>query len=132
MIVIDPRSSTPIYEQIVIRIKELILKGVLEPGDKLPSVRELSGIITANPNTVSKAYAELERQKVIETIRGRGTFVVENYKPRIQEDRMEALKEDLKKVILEAKYMGLTKEELVDIMDIYYEEFNTHGEEGKN
>ncbi|MBM7872278.1 MULTISPECIES: GntR family transcriptional regulator [Clostridium] len=132
MIVIDPRSSTPIYEQIVIKIKELILKGVLEPGDKLPSVRELSGIITANPNTVSKAYAELERQKVIETIRGRGTFVVENYKPRIQEDRMEALKEDLKKVILEAKYMGLTKEELVDIMDIYYEEFNTHGEEGKN
>ncbi|MBE6067735.1 MAG: GntR family transcriptional regulator [Clostridium lundense] len=132
MIVIDPRSSTPIYEQIVIKIKELILKGVLEPGDKLPSVRELSGIITANPNTVSKAYAELERQKVIETIRGRGTFVVENYKPRIQEDRMEALKEDLKKVILEAKYMGLTKEELIDIMDIYYEEFNTHGEEGKN
>jgi len=132
LIVIDPRSSTPIYEQIVIKIKELILKGVLEPGDKLPSVRELSGIITANPNTVSKAYAELERQKVIETIRGRGTFVVENYKPRIQEDRMEALKEDLKKVILEAKYMGLTKEELIDIMDIYYEEFNTHGEEGKN
>lgn len=132
MIVIDPKSSTPIYEQIAIKIKELILKGVLEPGDKLPSVRELSGIITANPNTVSKAYAELERQKVIETIRGRGTFVAENYKPKIQEDRMEALKENLKKVILEAKYMGLTKEELVDIMDVYYEEFNTSGEEGKN
>lgn len=132
MIIIDPRSSTPIYEQIIIKIKELILKGVLEPGDKLPSVRELSGIITANPNTVSKAYAELERQKVIETIRGRGTFVAENYKPKIQEDRMEALKEDLKKVILEAKYMGLTKDELVDIMDIYYEELSTSGEEGKN
>lgn len=131
MIVIDPRSSTPIYEQIIIKIKELILKGVLEPGDKLPSVREMSGIITANPNTVSKAYAELERQKVIETIRGRGTFVAENYKPKIQEDRMEVLKEDLKKVILEAKYMGLTKEELVDIMDTYYEEFKTAGEEGK-
>lgn len=131
MIVIDPRSSTPIYEQIVIKIKELILKGVLEPGDKLPSVREMSGIITANPNTVSKAYAELERQKVIETIRGRGTFVAENYKPKIQEDRMKVLKEDLKKVILEAKYMGLTKEELVNIMDTYYEEFKTSGEEGK-
>ncbi|WP_097028543.1 GntR family transcriptional regulator [Clostridium peptidivorans] len=132
MIIIDSRSSTPIYEQIIIKIKELILKGVLEPGDKLPSVRELSGIITANPNTVSKAYAELERQKVIETIRGRGTFVAENYKPKIQEDRMEALKEDLKKVILEAKYMGLTKDELVDIMDTYYEELSTSGEEGKN
>lgn len=132
MIVIDPRSSTPIYEQIVIKVKELILKGVLEPGDKLPSVRELSSIITANPNTVSKAYAELERQKVIETIRGRGTFVAQNYKPKIQEDRMETLKEDLKKVILEAKYMGLTKDELVDIMDIYYEELSTSGEEGKN
>ena len=63
---IDARSSTPIYEQIVIGIKELILKNILSPGDKLPSVREMASTLTTNPNTVSKAYAELERMRIIE------------------------------------------------------------------
>ncbi len=69
MIQIDPRSSTPIYEQIIQQLKELCLKGIMKPGDKLPSVRELATIIIANPNTVSKAYKELERDGVIETLR---------------------------------------------------------------
>ena len=55
MLRIDARISTPIYEQVIIGIKELILKGVLKSGDKLPSVRELSTLLTINPNTVSKA-----------------------------------------------------------------------------
>ena len=56
MLKIDPRSSTPIYEQIELGIKELILKGGLKSNDKLPSVREMSTILTINPNTISKAY----------------------------------------------------------------------------
>ena len=66
---IDARSSTPIYEQIMGQIKEAIMRGLLEPGEKLPSVREMSTLLTVNPNTVSKAYQELEREKAIETIR---------------------------------------------------------------
>lgn len=122
MIKIDSRSSRPIYEQIINAIKENIFKGILQPGEKLPSVREMSSLITTNPNTVSKAYKELERQKVIETIRGRGTYVSSDYKPRLEEDRMKILKEEIKKIIIEAHYMGIRKEELVELMDSFYEE----------
>ena len=129
LINIDSRSSTPIYEQIIDGIKENILKGILRPGDKLPSVRELSALITANPNTVSRAYMELERQKVIETIRGKGTYVATDYKPRIEEDRMYKLKEDLKKVIVEAHYLGLDKEKLVEFINEFYEDTNEDKEQ---
>ncbi len=122
MIKIDSRSSRPLYEQIINGIKENILKGILQPGEKLPSVRELSSLITTNPNTVSKAYKELERQKVIETIRGRGTYVSSDYKPRLEEDRMKMLKEEIKKIIIEAHYMGIKKEDLVELMNSFYEE----------
>jgi GntR family transcriptional regulator len=79
-------------------------------------------MITANPNTVSKAYKELERQKIIETIRGRGTYVSSDYKPKLEEDRMKVLKEDIKKIIIEAHYMGIEKKDLLEIMDTFYEE----------
>ncbi len=69
---VDASSSTPIYQQIVDNVKESILKGLIEPGEKLPSVRELAKILTLNPNTIQKAYQELERQKVIVTLRGKG------------------------------------------------------------
>lgn len=117
MINVDSRSSKPIYEQIIDGIKENILKGILLPGDKLPSVRELSSMIMANPNTVSKAYQELERQKVIETLRGKGTFVALNFKPKLDEDSLKNLKAQMKKIIIEALYVGMTKEEMFDMID---------------
>lgn len=120
MINIDSRSSTPIYQQIIDGMKENILKGILKPGDKLPSVRELSALITANPNTVSRAYMELERQNVIETLRGRGTYVSALYQPRMEEERMNALKDNLKKIIIEAHYLGLSKEDIINMMESTY------------
>ncbi|HEY8448953.1 MAG TPA: GntR family transcriptional regulator, partial [Bacillota bacterium] len=77
MFELDARKNLPIYEQVIRRVKELYLLGVLRPGDRLPSVRELAAQIVANPNTVSKAYQELERQGVIETRPGKGTFIAE-------------------------------------------------------
>ena len=122
MIKIDSRNSRPIYEQIIDSIKENILKGILRPGDKLPSVREMSSMITANPNTVSRAYMELERQGVTETLRGKGTFVSSNYKPKVEEESMEKLKDDIKKIIVEAYYMGIEKEDMIQIIDDLYKE----------
>ena len=122
MIKIDSRNSRPIYEQIIDAIKENILKGILRPGDKLPSVREMSSMITANPNTVSRAYMELERQGVTETLRGKGTFVSSNYKPKVEEESMEKLKDDIKKIIVEAYYMGIEKEDMIQIIDDLYKE----------
>jgi transcriptional regulator, GntR family len=122
LFIIDPRSSTPIYEQIINGVKESIIKGVLQPGDKLPSVRELAAMLTTNPNTVSKAYGELERMKIIETLRGKGTFVSMDYKPKLEEDKMLKLKDDLKKVLMDAHYMGIKKSEIKKILDELYNE----------
>lgn len=122
LFIIDPRSSTPIYEQIIDAVKESIIKGILQPGDKLPSVRELASMLTTNPNTVSKSYGELERMKIIETLRGKGTFVSLNYKPKLEEDKMLKLKDDLKKVLMDAHYMGIKKSEIKKIMDELYNE----------
>lgn len=77
MIVIDPYSRAPIYEQIISRITELIMMGELKNGDKLPSVRVLARDLGVNPNTIQKAYAELERSRIIYTVSGKGNFVGE-------------------------------------------------------
>lgn len=123
LINIDSRSSKPIYEQIIEKVKENIIKGILKPGDKLPSVRELASIITVNPNTISKAYIELERMKAIEVIRGKGTFVVENFKPIMDEEKMREIREHMKKIIIEAHYIGVDKEKLIDILNEIYNQF---------
>ncbi|OOM15789.1 GntR family transcriptional regulator [Clostridium saccharobutylicum] len=115
MLRVDPRSSTPIYEQIELGIKELILKGALQGGDKIPSVREMAGILTINPNTISKAYGELERDGIIETLRGKGTFVVDNFKSKVDENKMQHISEELKKIILEASYNGMNKDSFVEL-----------------
>lgn len=123
MINIDSRSSKPIYEQIIEKIQENIIRGILKPGDKLPSVRELASIITINPNTISKAYNELERMKAIEVIRGKGTFVVENFIPTLDEEKLREIKEHMKKVIIEAHYIGIDKDKLMDILNEIYSQF---------
>lgn len=118
----DPRSSTPIYEQIELGIKELILKGGLKSNDKLPSVREMSTILTINPNTISKAYGELERDGIIETLRGKGTFVTDNFKGKVDEKKMDYIQGELKKIILEANYGGISKEEFLKlVLEIFSE-----------
>ncbi len=122
MINIDPRSSQPIYEQIADRVKENIIKEIMMPGDQLPSIRQLSSMILANPNTVSKAYQELERMGVIETVRGRGTFIRTDYKAKADDDKMNEIKKSLKKIIIEMHYMGLSKEEMNNEVEKIYKE----------
>ena len=115
MLKVDPRSSTPIYEQIQFGIKELILKGALQGGEKIPSVREMASLLTINPNTISKAYGELEREGIIETLRGKGTYVVDNLNREVDEKKMQYISEELKKIILEANYNGMDKDSFVEL-----------------
>lgn len=110
MIQINERSLLPLYEQIVNQMKELIVKGGLREGDKIPSVRELSATLLINPNTVAKAYQELERQGVIATVRGKGTFVCKPASaPGMERERGEQLREELKRLIVEARHLGIPK-----------------------
>ncbi|MGM0920761.1 MAG: GntR family transcriptional regulator [Bacillota bacterium] len=128
MIQIDPRSSTAIYEQIIQQMKELCLKGVLKHGEKLPSVRELSTMIIANPNTVSKAYKELEREGIIETLRGRGTFVSENAQITLDQGKMKMIKEQLKPLIVDAVYAGVD----IEIIHTWIDEISGEMRGGRN
>lgn len=122
MFVVDVRSTKPIYEQIIDQVKEQAFKGILRSGDQLPSVRQLAGMLTINPNTVSKAYQELERQKMIETIRGRGTFVCEVPIKKVDEEKMAELYQTLKNICIELHYMGLEEEEIIQQVDKVFEE----------
>lgn len=107
---IDLQSRTPIYEQLYKKIIELILKRELMPNDKLPSVRELAKELGVNPNTVSKAFQLLERDKVIYSLAGRGSFVA-NVNAEAVKDAALA---DFDKAVSEALNAGIGKNELTE------------------
>lgn len=122
MFPIDPRDARAIYEQIVDNIKEQVIKGILKPGDQLPSVRQLASMLTVNANTVMKAYGELERQEVIETIRGKGAFVAMAPTKTISEKQLAELRTTLKTSCITMHYMGMSKEQVLDEMSKIYDE----------
>lgn len=122
MLTIDVKKNVPIYEQIIQQVKELCAKQILQPNEKLPSVREMSSLIVVNPNTVSKAYKELERQGVIVTVRGKGTFIAENPVIEANAREREALKESFRQLMIESYYHGINKEELYKWLEEIFHE----------
>ncbi|GAA0382729.1 GntR family transcriptional regulator [Bacillus horti] len=121
---LNPRSHVPIWEQIVHQMKEMVMKEIFSPQDKIPSVRELSSQLVINPNTVSKAYQELERQGVIETIRGKGTFVAErSVEVQFSEQQAEKLRDELKRTIIEASYIGIESDMILQWTKELLDEF---------
>lgn len=124
MVVLDLKSSKPIYEQIVEQMKFHVLKGHLKPGDAIPSVRKLALDISITPGTVAKAYQELERQNIIETIRGKGTFIASKIELKQDESRMEEARKLLRSAILELKVMGLKENEVTDVVKELYKEMS--------
>lgn len=111
MIILDYKDSRPIYEQMTDKIRKLIINRVLEPDCRMPSVRSLAVELSVNPNTVQKAYAQLEREGFLYTIKGRGNFVAynENLKQHVKEDYAQKLQGLFK----EAKEAGISHEELL-------------------
>lgn len=120
MIVLDYSDKRPIYEQIVEKMQRLILNGILEPDSKLPSVRSLAVELSINPNTIQRAYSELEREGFIYSIKGRGNFVHmdEDLKKRQQEKMLLMLENQLKT----CKQQGISKEKILVYVDKVYEE----------
>ena len=93
MLVVDKMSRIPIYEQIEEGIKREIVTGILKERDQLPSIRELSVILATNPNTVQKAFMELDRLGIIVSTPGRGCFVAENAVKKIREGLVSKIDE---------------------------------------
>lgn len=112
MIQIDYRSQKAIYEQVRDELKKLIMKGVLREDEQIPSVREIAGMLAINPNTIQRAYRELENEDFIYSVKGRGNFVSPR-KEAEQSDRIEALLKELAACAAELMYLGVTKEELI-------------------
>ncbi len=111
MVQVNYRDSRPIYQQIKDGIRQLIMSGALQPEDKLPSVREQAMTLAINPNTISRAYRELEAEGYIYTVSGRGTFVCERTGPDLA--RVKELMDKFDKIITELKLLGITEEEMV-------------------
>ena len=101
---IDLLSRTPIYEQLYKKIVELMLKGELKANDRLPSVRDLAKELGVNPNTVSKAYSQLEHDKVIYTLAGRGSFINNVQTDSIKEKALVDFDEHLKRGLMSANF----------------------------
>ena len=111
MVQLDYRDARPIYSQIVDNFRSQILAGVLQNGDRLPSVRELASDLAINPNTIQRAYRELEMEGWIASVPGKGSFVCGVPSgPRLEQ--MELL-EAFDKTVQTLLYLGVTKEELI-------------------
>ncbi|MCY0899515.1 MAG: GntR family transcriptional regulator [Firmicutes bacterium] len=129
---VDPRRSKPLYQQIVDAVKEAVAKKVLEEGERLPSVRELAASMTLNPNTVAKAYQELERAGVIEVIRGRGTFVAALGAKKDHARRLAAMQELIKQVWIEAQHLQMSHDDLLSFVQHTIAEWDREkGRDGK-
>lgn len=116
MFTIDTRSRTPIYEQLMEKLKELIFREVMKEDEQLPSVRTLAQQLTINPNTIQKAYRELEREGYIYSVPGKGSFV-SPVKKEINKERMEMLKSELERIVGEILYLGVPKDEVIKLIE---------------
>ena len=121
MISIDYKDKRSIYEQIEGGIKELIINRVLKDDERLPSVRELSVMLTVNPNTVQKAYRQLETDGYIYSIKGKGNFVSPASDLRKETDT-GILYENLFSVLKELKFLNEKREKIEDIIDKIFKE----------
>ena len=119
MINIDFRDRRPIYEQLVSAIKDLIMRGALSENEQLPSVRALAAELGINPNTIQKAYSELERQGVTYTVSGKGCFVSENGDKILESKRNDILKK-LELAAKEAAELGIDISLLNETIDKGY------------
>lgn len=115
MITIDYRDKRPIYEQIVDKVRLLILRGVLKKDDAMPSVRSLALELSINPNTIQKAYQELERMGYIYSVRGRGSFIKDSQV--VMEEAVEEVKSDIEALILKAKDAGIGLKRLLVMVE---------------
>lgn len=113
MFVVNVMSRVPVYEQIIKQVEEQVLTGILKEGDKLPSVRSLSVKLSINPNTIQKAYTELDRRQLIITVPGKGSFISEKAIEVVGANSREKMTE-LNKIIRELALAGVTKEEIIN------------------
>ena len=128
---IDPQSGVPIYVQLVAQVRHAVEVGGLGPGEKLPTVRGLAEELAIAPNTIVKAYNELQWEGLVESRPGVGTVVAEGVAEVARWRQREAIFERLKVLVRDAAALGITEDELWDTLDSEFERIpRERGEEG--
>jgi GntR family transcriptional regulator len=116
VLTVDARSGVPIYLQIIEQIKRSVALGVLQAGEQLPTVKQLALDLTINPNTVAKAYRDLEREQVIETAPGRGSFVRPGGEGEAKSAASDVARSAIEAAVREAKSLGLTRQATAELV----------------
>lgn len=116
MFKIDVMSRVPVYEQIIEQMEKFILTGILSAMEQVPSVRSLSVELSVNPNTIQKAYSDLDRRGIIYSVPGRGCFVAENAKEILSSTKRSQISA-LEQTMYELMLAGVTKEEIIECLD---------------
>ncbi len=119
MFYIDTMSRTPVYEQITEQLERFLLTGAIKAGDQLPSVRSLSVELSINPNTILKAYNELDAKKLIFSVPGKGYFIREDATTHIFNKQIEKLK-TLENLVSEMALAGVDKQKVLDCVEKAY------------
>ena len=128
---INPRSGVPIYVQLAAQVRHAIEVGGLGPGEKLPTVRGLAEELAIAPNTIVKAYSELQREGLVESRAGVGTVVAEGVAEVAKGRQREALFERLRVLVRDAAALGITEDDLWESLDSEFERIpRERGEEG--
>ena len=127
MITVDMRDRKPIYEQLIENIRSQAVQGYLKPDEHLPSVRQLAAELAINPNTIQKAYAELERQGVIYSLPGRGNFISPDIGAVAKQElgrQMHLLEAQLQ----QTKNAGAAKEDILALLDAVFDTTTDRGD----
>ena len=128
---IDKHSRTPLYEQVIAQVERGILTGEFGPDDQIPSVRALSMELSVNPNTLQKAYAELERRGLCYTVPGNGRFVSPDAAVRLRTMRRELI-ERVTLLVSELRISGIDEKDVLDAVRAAYSEGNGPEKEGQH
>ena len=122
---VNPRSGVPIYVQIVDQVRHALEIGGLRPGERLPTVRQLASELTLAPNTIVKAYNELQRMGLVESRPGVGTVVAEGIEEIDRERRVGAIFERLRVLVRDAAALGISEDELWASLDAEFERISS-------
>ena len=121
MLSLNYRDSQPIYGQIKDGLRRMIVSGALEPGEKLPSIRAMAVDLAINPNTIQRAYAELEAEGFIYSVPGKGSYASQHTSPphtrSISPQREAELIRRLRELVAELRYLGLKDSEIIELMN---------------
>ena len=126
------KSGKPVYLQLVDQVKSAAASGAVQPGEPLPSIRPLAEELRVNRNTVAKAYGELENQRVIETIAGKGCFVRANSSPFRKEVRLKLVAEELDEAVVQAHHLQIAKTEFLRLAEDRFDTFEDKRDRAAN